>query len=132
MNIYLITVNILTLLAFFLHTFIGDKELKLIEPDANNDPQFLKQEKWTMARTGWHWISVDLLLATIGLGIINFTDYLDCKELLLKILAIYFFIYGLVWIIVIAISKDFPKNYLKLGQWGLLWLMSGLIYLGLN
>jgi hypothetical protein len=132
MNIYIITVNILTLLAFIAHTFIGDKELRIIEPDAKNDEQFLKQETWTMARNGWHWVSVDLLLATIGLGLINFTDYFECEELLLKILACYFFIYGVVWLIVIAISKDFPKRYIKLGQWGLLWLMSGLIYLGIN
>ena len=43
-------------------------------------------------------------------------------QLLLKILAVYFFAYGVVWLIGIAISKSFPKDYIKLGQWILMWL----------
>ena len=132
MNIPILIASILTLLAFFLHTFVGDRELKLIEPADANDEKYLKREKWTMARSGWHWISFDLLFATIGLGIINFTDLLDNEKQLLQILAIYFFGYGVVWLIGIAISKRFPKNYLKLGQWILLWLISGLIYVGIG
>lgn len=132
MNILILLANILTLLAFFIHTFMGDRELKTIEPENENDENYLKREKWTMARSGWHWISFDLLFATIVLGIINFTDYLESEKLLLQILAIYFLGYGIVWLIGIAISKSFPKNYLKLGQWILLWLISGLIYWGLN
>lgn len=122
--------NILTLLAFVIHTFIGDKELKIIEPNDEAEGKFLKREKWTMARNGWHWISLDLFLATLGLGLINFYDYLESEKLLLQILSVYFLGYGIVWLIVIVISKSFPKNYLKLGQWILLWLISGLIYWG--
>lgn len=132
MDTSLLIANVLTLLAFFIHTFMGDRELKIIEPDNENDEKYLKQEKWTMARSGWHWISVDLLFATIGLGIINFTDFLESEKLLLQILVIYFLAYGIVWLIVIGISRSFPKNYLKLGQWILLWSISGLIYWGMN
>ena len=32
MNIPILIANILTLLAFVIHTFVGDKELKIIEP----------------------------------------------------------------------------------------------------
>ncbi|CAM1361319.1 conserved membrane hypothetical protein [Tenacibaculum sediminilitoris] len=130
MNTPILIANILTLLAFFIHTFMGDKELKIIEPE--DDPKHLKREKWTMARSGWHWISFDLLFASIGLGLINFTDYLENETLLLQLLAIYFFGYGVAWLIGITISKKFPKNYLKLGQWMLLWLISGLIYWGIH
>jgi len=132
MNIPILIANILTLLAFFIHTFVGDKELKIIEPENENDDKYLKREKWTMARSGWHWVSFDLLFASIGLGLINFTDFLECERLLLQILAIYFLGYGIVWLIGITISKHFTKNYLKLGQWILLWVISGLIYIGLN
>ena len=132
MNIPILIANILTLLAFFAHTFVGDKELQLIEPKTEHDKAFIQQEKWTMARCGWHWISFDLLFATIGLGIINFTDYFEQEILLLQVLAVYFLGYGIVWLIGIAISKSFPNNYLKLGQWGLLWLISGLIFWGIN
>lgn len=130
MNIPILIANILTLIAFIVHTFIGDKELKMIEPE--NDDKYLKQEKWTMARSGWHWVSFDLLFATIGLGVINFSDILENEKLLLQILSIYFLGYGIVWLVGISISKSFPKNYFKLGQWILLWFISGLIFWGLN
>jgi len=130
MSTYILVANILTLIAFFLHTFQGDKELRMIEPVSAEDPKYLLQEKWTMARSGWHWISFDLLFATIGLAIINFTELLDCENLLLKILSLYFLGYGIFWLIGIVISQSFPKSYLKLGQWILLWIISVLLYLG--
>lgn len=132
MNIPILIANILTVLAFFIHTFMGDRELKIIEPKNENDDKFLKREKWTMARSGWHWISFDLLFASIGLGLINFTDFFENEKILLQILSVYFLGYGIVWLFGIAISKKFPKNYIKLGQWILLWTISGLIYWGLN
>ena len=131
MNIYILIANILTLLAFFVHTFMGDLELRVIEPKSSDKKYLSKQAKWTMARCGWHWISVDLLLASIGLGLINFTNQFQQEQLLLQILAFYFLAYGMIWLIGIAISKPFPKNYFKLGQWLLLWLISGLIYIGI-
>ena len=111
---------------------MGDKELKVNEPTGGNDENFQKREKWTMARCGWHWVSFDLLFATIGLGLINFTDFFDNEKTLLQILTIYFLGYAIVWALTIAISKQFSKNYLKLGQWILLLLISGLIYFGTN
>jgi len=130
MSIPILTANILTLLAFFIHTFVGDKELKINEP-IHETEHFKKREKWTMARCGWHWVSFDLLFATIGLGLINFTNYFDNEQTLLQILAIYFLGYAIVWALTISISKQFPKNYLKLGQWVLLILISGLINFGM-
>ena len=130
MSITILIANILTLLAFILHTFMGDKELKVNEPTDGNDENYQKIEKWTMARCGWHWVSFDLFFATIGLGLINFTSYFENEKTLLQLLAIYFLGYAIVWALTISISKQFPKNYLKLGQWILLLLISGLIYFG--
>jgi hypothetical protein len=131
MSILILTANILTLLALVIHTFVGDKELKIIQPSTDFDKSGEKQEKWTMARCGWHWISFDLLLATFGLGLINFTNYFDNEKTLLQVLSFYFLGYAIVWALTIAISKQFHKNYLKLGQWILLLLISGLIYFGI-
>jgi len=130
MNTPVLIANILTLLAFFIHTFMGDKELKIIQPTTGMDDWSAKQEKWTMARCGWHWISFDLLFASIGLALINFTDVFDNEKTLLQILSIYFLGYSIAWAFTILISKQFPKNYLKLGQWILLFIISGLIYYG--
>jgi len=131
MDIAILIANTLTFLAFLIHTFVGDQELKVNEPINEIDENFLFREKWTMARCGWHWVSFDLLFASIGLAIINFTDYFDNEKTLLQILSLYFFGYAIVWALTILISKPFPRNYLKLGQWILLLLISGLIYFGL-
>ena len=130
MNISILIANILTLLAFLIHTFMGDRELQIIQPSTEIDKWSEKQEKWTMARCGWHWISFDLLFASIGLALINFTDYFDNEKTLLQILSTYFMGYAVVWIVIILISKKFPNNILKLGQWILLILISALIYFG--
>jgi len=52
MNIPILIENILTFLAFVIHTFVGDKELRIIEPRNENDEEYLKREKWTMVRSG--------------------------------------------------------------------------------
>jgi hypothetical protein len=132
MSIPILIANILTLLAFVIHTIVGDKELKVNEPANEPNGDLQKREKRTMARCGWHWVLFDLLFATIGLGLINFTNYFENEKTLLQILTVYFLGYALVWMLTIAISKQFPKNYLKLGQWILLLLISGLIYFGIN
>ena len=132
MNITILIANILTFLPFVIHTFVGDKELKIIEPTHSNNEDLMKREKWTMVRCGWHWVSFNLLFATIGLGLINFTNYFENDKTLLQILTIYFLGYTVVWALTIEISKQFSKNYLKLVQWMLLLLISGLIFSGTN
>lgn len=132
MDLYILIANILTITAFFIHAFIGDKELKQIEPMYENDEKNKKREIWTMARCGWHWVSFDLFLASIGLALINFSNFFDNEKTLLQILSVYFSGYALVFLFTIFISKKFSKNYLKLGQWILLLIICGLIFMGIN
>lgn len=75
MNLYILAANVLTGIAFLIHTFAGDEELHVIELRNEDDGNFRKREKWTMTLYGWHWISVDLLLVSIGLALINFSQY---------------------------------------------------------
>lgn len=130
MNTYLIIANILTGLAFFAHTFAGDQELKLIVPHANDAEWLNKQEKWTMARCGWHWVSFDLLMFTIVLALINFTKLLPHQMFLVQLLAVYALGYAVFWLVTVAVSQSFTKNYIKLGQWILLLAISGLLLAG--
>jgi hypothetical protein len=129
MNIILIIANILVVFTFIAHTYFGDREYMLIEPkDGNID----KQEKWTMGRGAFHIVSADFLLASVGLFLINFTSVFTEKKLLLDILAIYFLLYGLGFLIAVLISKKFSNNLFKLAQWILMFLIAGLIYWGSN
>lgn len=91
MNAWLIVANVLTFLAFVVHTFIGDKDVRSIEPAAQNGSDLKKREQWTMVRAGWHLISIDLLCASIVLCLVNFTNYFGIHEsFLVGLLAIYF------------------------------------------
>jgi hypothetical protein len=124
--------NILTALAFLAHTFGGDMEITSIQPAITINNWAEKQQIWTMARCGWHWISFDLLFASIALALINFTNYFGNKKTILQLLSFYFFGYAIVWLVVLLISNSFPSNFLKLGQWMLLLTISGLIYCGMK
>ena len=130
MNTILIAANILTLLTFIIHTFGGDKELRDIQPDSDSENWKSKQIKWLMARGAFHIVSADFLLATAGLTLINFTDFFEDKILILRILAVYFFAYGIAFLMSLIISKKFKNIYIKLWQWVLMFIISGLIYLG--
>lgn len=130
MNYYLIVANVLTFISFIIHTLEGDRDLKFLLPKKENEE---KQAKWTQARAGWHWVSIDLLLISLLLGAINFTSMLAGHEqFVLQLVAICFFAYAASWILVIFVSKSFERNYLKLGQWALLLLIGILIQLGLG
>jgi hypothetical protein len=129
-SIPILFANILTGLAFLAYTFGEDIEINSIQPAININNWAEKQQIWTMARCGWHWISFDLLFASIALALINFTNYFDNKNTILQLLSFYFFGYATVWLLVLFISNSFPYNFLKLGQWILLLTISGLIYYG--
>ncbi len=131
MNIPLLIANFLTLFAFIVHTFVGDKELRILEPTIKDEEHTKKREKWTMARCGWHWISFDLFATSLALCFVNFTNFFDNKTTILQILAFYYFSYAIFWLFTIAISKPFQNNYLKLGQWILLASIGFLIFLGI-
>lgn len=125
-NIPILLANILTGLAFLAHTIGGDIELTSIQPALNINNWVEKQQIWTMARCGWHWISFDLLFASIALSLINFTNYFENKKTILQLLSLYFFGYAIVWLLIILISPSFPNNFLNLGQWILLLTIGGL------
>lgn len=129
-NFLLVTANILTGLAFLVHAFVGDSEINQIKPALNAIDWANKQEIWTMARCGWHWISFDLLMATVALTLLNFTNYFENRKIILQLLSLFFFGYAIVWIFLIILSDSFSNNFLKLGQWILLLSISALIYYG--
>jgi len=131
MNLPLIIANSLLVFAFFVHTIQGDLELRMFQPDRSDVNRL---EKWVQLRAGWHWVSIDLLLGGILLGICNFTDWLEIPQalILLKCLAGYYFLYGMIWFAVVLFSPHFPKRLIKLGQWFLLVLIAGLIYWGIH
>lgn len=130
MNTTLIVANVLVLFTFIIHTFAGDREYKKIEPLSDAKERF--RVFWTMGRGAFHIVSIDFLFATIGLALINFTDYFEETKLLLDLMALYFLGYGIAFLIALIISRKFPNMFLKMWQWLLMLVIAGLIYLGNN
>ncbi|MEO0472819.1 MAG: hypothetical protein AAF206_24600 [Bacteroidota bacterium] len=124
MNLPLIAANVLTILAFFVHVFAGDKEVRTIEP--REQTQGKPREVWTLLRCSFHWLSIDLLFAAILMSLINLSLITEHQDIYLKLLWIYFLSYGVIWLLTIRISRSFPKNYLLLGQWMLVIVIGGL------
>ncbi len=130
MSYFLLFANLLTGIAFVIHTWQGDREIRILQPIEETESILKQQEVWTMARCGWHWISFDLLLATILLALINSTDWLAPERIILQIMGFAFLGYGGFWLLTVLVSPPFPNRFLKLGQWILLLVIGTLILLG--
>ncbi len=126
MNISLGIAAGLTFLAFLIHTFIGDREVRDLQPQ--DDHKDTPWQRWVQVRCGWHWISYDLFMATVIMTAILLGYFPQVNTFLLTLLVIYFSGYGLVWLVIVTISKQFSNNYFQLGQWMLLWVIAGLLY----
>ena len=128
MNIAILIAGVLSLLAFVVHAFMGDKEHQRLKPDILSNDKI--QEIWIQGRAAWHWLSVDLLLSGILLIIISTTELIEAKSEISFLLALYFLICGLVWFGALYFSKQKNQQFLSLGQWIFCFVMSGLIYFG--
>ena len=115
MNTILLTADALLLITLLVHAIMGDRDLKAIEPDANDD-QGKQREAWTLARCTFHWVTLDLLLATTALTLINFTSYIRQPQTVLQFLATYLAGCAAFFHATVALSRPFRQNYLRLGQ----------------
>ena len=129
MNLPLLIANVLAFLAFFVHIFMGDKALHMIQPRPDTN-SFEKQQVWTMARGAFHIISIDIICLNILLAVIIFLDYIPDEKLVLRLVSVYLFVWAVVYSGIILISKPFPNRFIKLPQWLLFLLLSALIYYG--
>lgn len=99
MNLPLLAANILIFVAFFVHVFMGDKEVRIIQPLPGTDNYTKKQEVWTMARGAFHIISIDVFCLNILLPVINFTDLIPHENFILKLVSIYLLLWAVVFLL---------------------------------
>jgi hypothetical protein len=130
MNATLITANVLVFITFIVHAFGGDKEYMHLEPTQTQELRF--RIYWSMGRGAFHIVSADFLLATVLLGLVNFSNFFQDKTLILKILSIYFLLYGMGFFLALVVSKKFPNMFVIMWQWILMLVISGLIYFGIE
>jgi hypothetical protein len=129
MNILVLLASILTFVAFLVHAIQGSRELPELDPQSESPDQ--KSDSWVQSVAGWHWVSVDLLLSAFLMGLIALTDLIPFEQGLSLILAIYFAVNGVAWLLIVLLNKKSNAQVLKLGQWIFCFLVAGLLVLGL-
>ncbi len=128
MNGYLLLAGIFALFAFVLHAWLGDREYKLLRP--SNDANGKKIAIWIQARSGWHWVSMDLLLSGILLIALATSGMITAQKEIAFLLFLYFLMTGLAWFGTVLFSRTNNKQFFALGQWIFCFITSWLIYLG--
>lgn len=128
MNNLILIAGILSLIAFFVHAFVGDKEYKQLKPASDCEGKV--RDTWVQVRSGWHWVSADLFLSGVLLIILAVSSCIQAKQEVLLLLCIYYFVTGVVWLSTVFLSRNNSKQLFVLGQWIFCFMMSALIYCG--
>ena len=124
MNLLAALAGGLTLLAFGAHAFVGANEFRYFAPTVSSGPP---RTKWLQALAGWHWVSVDLLAATVLFFVVAFTDLVPHEPTALLLLAGYFVLVGVTWLVTRVVSgRGVKRRYLVLGQWLFCFVVAGL------
>ncbi|MEM8600799.1 MAG: hypothetical protein AAGF99_12840 [Bacteroidota bacterium] len=124
MNLVAALAGGLTLLAFGVHALVGASEFRDFAPTVSSGQA---RTKWLQALAGWHWVSVDLLAATVLLFVVAFTDLVAHEPTALLLLAGYFALAGVAWLGTLVVAgRGVRRRYLALGQWLFCFLVAGL------
>ena len=126
MNYLALLAGILVLLAASVHAVVGGREFGMLKPEGQGKPL----EVWVQTLAGWHWVSVDQVLAAVALLVMGGTDWLGNESVILRVLAVYFGFAGLTWLItVVWAGRQMSGYWYRLGQWIYCFLIAGLALL---
>ena len=127
MNGWFLAAGALLLVAFFLHTFAGNRLYAAARPDRTSSRAY---DAWLMGRCGMQMIGVDLLLAAgfllaDGAGVIPRSRGLELFLLLT---------YGgwtAGWLLSLAAERSEVRHYRRLRQWALFGVVALLVGIGI-
>lgn len=116
MDYTLLAAGVVALAAAFAHTIAGDRECRLLKPEANaRRLRFV----WQQARCGWHMAGFDLF-ALGGLLVYSAFNEFEGRETALTLAGGLFSGHAVFWLGALIASRA-PRNYYyRLGQWALL------------
>ena len=124
MNVLAAIAGILTLVAVGIHATVGAKEFRYIKPTSGK-----ALEVWVQALSGWHWVSVDLLLVALVLLTVGFSDVMADEDLALLLVSGYLVLCSVAWLVTVAIvGKGVERRFLKLSQWAFCLLIAALAF----
>jgi len=134
MNTPLTIVAALTLIAFILHSTGGVWESLKIKPSSlpgEKQPALdLYDRIWTQSMCAFQMLGIDLLLMAIVLYLLAATDVIVQKRGTALICASVFMLWGIVWLLQMALLKRPVKEYFQLPHWAIWFICSALVYYG--
>lgn len=126
MNIPVLIVASITLIAFVAHVFGGTRETAAIAP--KNDEKLTIF--WVQAMCAFQMLSVDLLALAALLFAILFWNLGPGEELILRLLSVLYFLWGVVWVAQVHWLQKPNATLLRLPHWMIWFLCAGLLYFG--
>lgn len=126
MNIPVLIVASITLIAFVAHVFGGTRETAAIAP--KNDEKLTIF--WVQAMCAFQMLSVDLLALAALLFAILFWNLGPGEELILRLLSVLYFLWGVVWVAQVYWLQKPNATLLRLPHWMIWFLCAGLLYFG--
>ena len=135
MNIPIAIAGALTTLAFLAHVFVGLKETYAIAPGKLVSRTVFKnfetvERNWIQALCAFQLVTVDLLILPALLFVIAFTELLEPRKTLTLILAGWFALWGMIWLIQLSVLQRPGKDFALLPQWVFCLVCAGLLFLG--
>jgi len=134
MNTPIAIAGVIVLLAFFAHTFIGNKEALSTRP---KPPRFGEGEtvkeierNWVQCMCAFQLVTVDLLALSALLFALATPDLLPARREITLIAAGFFALWGGVWVVQLLVLRRQLKDYLLLGQWAFWFVCAGLLMFG--
>ena len=128
MNVYVLVAGVLTLLTFFVHTFVGTFETLQTKVDFKDS----KVEKnWYQSLQAWHLITAYLLFTAILLFVIAASDVLEDKKTIAFIIGGQFFFWSISWLITLFTTNS-RKYWTQLFHWTIFLAISLLLFYGGN
>lgn len=136
MNTPIAIAFVLNSLAVVAHLIGGTKETLSIAPSKHAAEDLdvglanRLNRNWMQATCAFQMLSVDLLLVSILLYLLAFTDTLSPARTFGFALSALFFVWGVVWLVQLLALKSKPRELLLLGHWMFWFVCSGLVYWG--
>jgi len=121
MNYPITIAGAIVLLAFFAHTFVGNREAMSTRPRASAgldraDAKTIERN-WVQSLCAFQLITVDLLVLSILLLVLGTTDFITARKEIALGLAGFFALWGAIWFLQLAVLRRKLKDYLALSQW---------------
>jgi hypothetical protein len=137
LNLPIAAVSVLMLLALLAHTLVGAREARSVRPSlimpkgSTTESSAERLERnWAQSLCAFQLVTVDLLALTALSFLLAFTEVISPKKPIALALAGYSLLWGIAWLIQLAVLKSPRKNFFLLGHWVLWFLCAVLVYWG--